>query len=75
VGEKKQRCRPPAFFPPGSGTKINDLQSVLVITGHGQIIDQIGHQGVQSGGAGGGVCGDPGGEPVRVDGACSTRSR
>ena len=72
---KRQPWRQPALVRAGSGTKINDLQSVLVITGHGQIIDQIGHQGVQSGGAGGGVCGDSGSEPVRVDGACSTRSR
>ena len=72
---KRQLWRQPALVGAGSGTKINDLQSVLVITGHGQIIDQISHQGVQSCGAGGGVCGDPGGEPARVDGACSNRSR
>ena len=72
---KRQLRRQPSLIGTGSGTKINDLQSVLVITGHGQVVDQIGHQGVQGGGAGGGVCGDPGGEPTGVDGACSTRSR
>jgi hypothetical protein len=72
---KRQLRRQPALIGAGSGTKINDLHSVLMITGYGQVLDQIGHQGVQGGGTCGGVCGDPGGEPVRVDGACSTRSR
>jgi hypothetical protein len=72
---KRQPRRQPALVGASSGTKINDLQSVVVITGHGQVIDQIGHQGFQGGGAGGSVCGDPGGEPVRVDAACRTRSR
>ena len=71
--ERKARRQPP-LVGAGSGTEIDDLQDATSGT-TGQIIDQLGEEGADRGGARRGVRGGAGGKPARVNGDSGGRFR
>lgn len=73
---KRKARRQPPLVGSGSGTEIDDLQDPTSETaGVNQIIDQLGEEGADRGGARRGVGGDAGGKPARVNGDSGGRFR
>jgi hypothetical protein len=73
---KGKAGRQPTLVGAGPGTEIDDLQHVTSQTaGVNQIVDQLGEEGADRGGARRGVGGDAGGKPARVDGDFGGRFR
>src|SRR5687768_16042590 len=67
--------RQPALIGPSPGTEIDDLQNAVDAADLDQIVDQLGEEGVDSGGPGRGVGGSAGGKPAGVDGDFGRRCR
>jgi hypothetical protein len=73
---KGKARRQPPLVGSGSGTEIDDLQDTTSeTTGVNKIIDQLGEEGADRGGAPRGVGGGPGGKPARVNGDSGRRFR
>jgi len=68
--------RHPPLVSTGPGTEIDDLQDATSeTTGVSQIIDQLGEEGADRGGARRSVGGGAGGKPARVNGDSGGRFR
>lgn len=72
---KGQAGRQPPLIGPSPGAEIDDLQDPVDATDLDQIIDQLGEEGADSGGAGRAVGGGAGGKPAGVDGDFGPRFR